>query len=81
MNAYMPTQARPNLFKLMEETNQSHNPILGKGNKAVLFSEEDYRSMIETLYIMSIPGIKDSILKASKAPLSDFSESIDWDNV
>lgn len=83
MNAYMPTQARPNLFKLMEEANQSHNPIyiLGKNNKAVLLSEEDYRSMIETLYIMSIPGMKDSILNASKAPLSDFSESIDWDNL
>ncbi|MBM3610241.1 MAG: type II toxin-antitoxin system Phd/YefM family antitoxin [Alphaproteobacteria bacterium] len=83
MNAYTPTQARANLFKLMEETNQSHNPIyiLGKNNKAVLLSEEDYRSMIETLYIMSIPGMKDSILNASKASLSDFSESIDWDNV
>lgn len=83
MNAYTPTQARANLFKLIEETNQSHSPvyIIGKNSKAVLLSEDDYRSMMETLYIMSIPGMKDSILKASKAPLSDFSETIDWDNV
>lgn len=46
-----------------------------------MISEEDYRSMIETLYILSIPGMKDSILKSNDEPIETFSELIDWDNV
>lgn len=83
MEIYTTTQARTNLFKLMDYTNGSHNPvyIVGKKNTAVLISEEDYRSMLETLHLMSIPGMKDSILNASKEPLENFSNHIDWDNV
>jgi antitoxin YefM len=83
MQIYTPTQARTNLFKLMVQTNQSHSPvyIVGKNSKSVLISEEDYRSMVETLYITSIPGMKESILNASKEPLKNFAEKIDWDNV
>lgn len=80
---YTTSQARANLFKLVEHTVDSHEPIyiVGKHNKAVLLSEEDYRAIIETLYISSIPGMKDSILKASKEPLEKYSDEIDWDNV
>ena len=83
MHICTPTQARTNLFKLITQAGKSHSPIyiVGKNSKSVLISEEDYRSMIETLYIASIPGMKESILNASKEPLENFSEKIDWDNV
>jgi len=83
MEIYSTSQARANLFKLVEHTAVSHDPIyiVGKHNKAVLLSEEDYRAMLETLYIISIPGMKDSLLKARKEPLEKFSDEIDWDNV
>lgn len=83
MQAYTPSQARANLFKIIEHTAESHDPvyIIGKQRKTVLIDEEDYRSLLETLHITSVPGMTASILKASKAPLSDFSETIDWDNV
>jgi RPE1 domain-containing protein len=82
MDIYTTSQARVSLFKLVENANITHNPvyIVGKRNKAVLISEEDYRAMIETLYITSIAGMKDSIIAASKEPLESYSESIDWDN-
>ncbi len=83
MEIYTTSQARANLFKLVEQAAQSHDPvyIVGKHNKAVLISEEDYRSMMETLYLISIPGMKDSILNSSKEPIENFSDKIDWDNV
>ena len=83
MEIYTTSQARANLFKLVEHAAQSHEPvyIVGKHNKTVLISEEDYRAMIETLYLVSIPGMKDSILNSSQEPLESFSDKIDWDNV
>lgn len=83
MEIYTTSQARTNLFKLIEHITQSHDPvyIVGKQNKAVLISEEDYRAMIETLSICSIPGMKDSIINASKEPIENFYDKIDWDNV
>lgn len=83
MEIYTTSQARANLFKLVENTSHSHEPvyIVGKSNKAVLISEEDYRAMVETLYLVSIPGMKESILEASKEPLENFSDKLDWDDV
>lgn len=83
MEIYTTSQARANLFKLVEMSNETHEPIyiIGKKNKSVLISEEDYRAMAETLHLTSIPKMKESILKESKQPLETFSESIDWENV
>lgn len=79
MNTYTTSQARADLFKLIDNINETHDPIyiVGKRNKAVLIAEEDYRSMLETLYITSIPGMKESIIEENKKPLSDFAEEID----
>ncbi|MCX7342843.1 MAG: type II toxin-antitoxin system Phd/YefM family antitoxin [Proteobacteria bacterium] len=83
MEIYTTSQARDNLIEIVDHVAQSHEPtyIVGEKGKAVLISESDYRAMLETLHLTSIPGIKDSIIKASREPLEDFSESIDWDNV
>ena len=79
MNIYTTSQARQELFKLVDATNQTHEPvyIVGKRNKAVLISEEDYSAMIETLHIMSVPGLKESIIKMDNDPLDEYSEKID----
>ncbi|HBI21240.1 MAG TPA: type II toxin-antitoxin system prevent-host-death family antitoxin [Legionella sp.] len=57
------TQARSSLYRLVDEVAQSHQPILitGKNNNAVLVSERDWESIQETLYLMSVPGMAQSI--------------------
>jgi prevent-host-death family protein len=79
MEIYTTSQARNDLFKLVDTTNQTHQPvyIVGKRNKAVLISEEDYRAMLETLNIMSVPGLKESIIEMHNQPLEEYSEDID----
>ena len=66
MNA---TNARKNLYKLIEEVNNSSTPVTitnSKGGNAVLMSEDDYKSIQETLYLYSVPGLVESILDADK---------------
>ena len=66
MNA---TNARKNLYKLIEEVNNNSTPVTitnSKGGNAVLMSEEDYNALQETIYLYSIPGLVESILDADK---------------
>lgn len=83
MEIYTTSQARNNLFKLVDYTASSHDPvyIVSKKGKAVLISEEDYEAMAETLYLSSIPGMKESIIKSSKAKKEDFTDEIKWDEL
>jgi antitoxin YefM len=82
MEIYTTSQARENLFKLVDQAAISHEPvyIVGKRHKAVLISEEDYASLLETTYISSIPGLKESILKSSQEPLESFADVVDWED-
>ena len=74
------TQARSNLYNLIDQTRNFHEPIVisGKRNNAVLISEDDWNSIQETLYLCSIPGMRESILEASKEPLDESVEDIGW---
>jgi len=74
------SEARANIFKLMDETAQSHQPVLitGKRNNVVMISEEDYKAIEETIYLNSIPELAKSIQEAMKADDSEFSEEIQW---
>jgi len=74
------SQARTNIYKLMDETAQTHQPILitGKRNNVVMLSEEDWNAIEETLYLNSIPGMASSIKEAMETPSSEFSEDIEW---
>lgn len=83
MKIYTTSQARTELFRLVDDANMTHNPvyIIGKRNKAVLIAEEDYRAMQETLHIISIPGMKESIIMAAKESDATCSEEIDWDEL
>ena len=72
--------ARNNLYKLIDETSESHVPItiVGKRSRAVLVSESDWKAIQETLYLQSIPGMKESILNGAKEPLSECDTKLDW---
>ena len=74
------TQARAQLYQLVDETASSHEPIriTGKRSSAVLVAEEDWRSIQETLYLLSIPGLRDSIRKGMKEPLSKTAKTLAW---
>jgi prevent-host-death family protein len=74
------SQARTNIYKLMDETAQTHQPIMitGKRNNIVVLSEEDWNAIEETLFLNSIPGMANSIKEAMDAPNSEFSEDIQW---
>ncbi|WP_457596598.1 type II toxin-antitoxin system Phd/YefM family antitoxin [Hydrogenimonas sp.] len=74
------SQARADIYKLIDKTAEAHEPILitGKRNNAVILSQEDWEAIQETLYLNSIPGLSDSIQEAMKAPDSEFSEDIEW---
>jgi antitoxin YefM len=63
------TQARKRLFSLLDETNASHAPILieGKRGGAVLIGEEDWSAIEETLYLTSIPGMREKIKQIGRA--------------
>jgi prevent-host-death family protein len=65
---------------LIDETNQSHEPIqiTGKRGNAVLISEDDWRSIQETLYLQSMPGMVESILKAKEEGVEKGSKELDW---
>lgn len=74
------SQARTNIYKIMDETAQTHQPIIitGKRNNVVMLSEEDWNAIEETLFINSIPGMATSIKEAMDAPNSEFSEDVEW---
>ena len=74
------TNARANLYKLLDETSISHEPlyITGKRNNAVLISEDDWRSIEETLKLSSIPGMIESIVEGLNTSVNDCSEKLEW---
>jgi len=74
------SQARNNIYNLIDETAASHEPVLitGKRNNVVMISEEDWRAIEETLYLNAIPGMTESIKEAMEAPDSEFNEEIEW---
>jgi len=80
MTTIKATEARANLYKLLDQAGESHEPIqiTGKRSNAVLISEDDWRSIQETLYLLSIPGMRESIRKGLKTPVKRCSEKPGW---
>ena len=74
------TEARSKLYGLIDETTSSHQPIVitGKRGNAVLVSEDDWNSINETLYLLSVPGMRETILEGMKQPISECSKELDW---
>jgi prevent-host-death family protein len=73
-------KAKENLFKLLDETANSHEPIqiTGKKTNAVLLSEEDWQAIQETLYLLSIPGMRESILEGLQTPVEGCAKELEW---
>jgi len=80
MTTLTASQARANLFKLLDQAASSHEPIqiTGKRANAVLVSEEDWRAIQETLYLLSIPGMRESIRKGMKEPVEKCASKLKW---
>ena len=80
MTTITATEARKQLYTLLDDVAESHSPIqiAGKRNTAVLISEDDWRSVQETLYLTGIPGMRESIRKGLKTPVEKCDKDIDW---
>lgn len=80
MQAITATEARANLYRLIDETAQSHAPILisGKHRDAVLVSAEDWSAIQETLYLLAVPGMRESIKAGMAEPLAQSATGLDW---
>lgn len=74
------TEARANLYKLIEETLQSREPVVITGEKgnAALLPEEDWNAITETLHLLSIFGMRESIRKGIETDVAKLSETPEW---
>lgn len=80
MTTLTASRARAKLFKLLDEAASSHQPIqiTGKRTNAVLISEDDWRAIQETLYLLAIPGMRKSIQKGLKTPARKCAKTLRW---
>jgi prevent-host-death family protein len=80
MTTITATAARSKLYQLLATAAQSHEPIqiTGKKGNGVLVSEEDWRSIQETLYLVSIPGMRESIVEGLAEPITKSSTKLSW---
>ena len=80
MSSLSVSEARSNLFRLIDEMAESHQPITitGKRHSAVLVSAEDWESLQETVYLLSVPGMRESIREGFATPVSECEQELDW---
>ena len=80
MTSLTASEARASLYRLIDQTAQSHQPILiaGKRNSAVLLSAEDWQAIQETLYLLAVPGMRESIKKGMAEPLAKSAKALRW---
>jgi len=74
------SQARAGIFKLIDEISQDHTPVIitGKKNDVVMLPLEDWNAIQETLYLMSIPKMRESIIEGLNTPVEECVEEIEW---
>ena len=80
MNILNATEARSKLYTLIDEAAASHQPVVitGKRANAVLVSEEDWNAISETLYLLSIPGMRESIKEGMAQDIKDCDKELEW---
>ena len=80
MSTLTASEARAKLYRLIDQAAESHKPIkiTGKRNSAVLVSEEDWSSVQETLFLLSIPGMRESIREGMDSPAEELESELDW---
>jgi antitoxin YefM len=80
MNTLTASQARAGLYRLIDQTAETHQPVVisGKRSNAVLVSEEDWSAIQETLYLLAIPGMRESIKESMVEPLAKSKRTLKW---
>jgi antitoxin YefM len=80
MTVLTASKARANLYRLIDQASDSHEPIViaGKRTSAVLVSEPDWQAIQETMYLLSVPGMRKSIREGMAEPLSKSAKELDW---
>lgn len=80
MHILTASEARANLYRLIDETAESHIPITiaGKRSSAVLLSAQDWSAIQETLYLLAVPGMRESIKTGMAEPLANSAAELDW---
>ena len=79
MTIFNATEAHSKLNALIDETTDTHQPIVinGKRGNAVLLAEDDWKAINETLYLLSVPGMRESIQKGMAVSLDDCHQELD----
>ena len=74
------TEARANLYKLIDDASVSHEPVVitGKRGNAVLLAEGDWNAINETLHLLSVPGMRESIIEGMQENLDETSTELEW---
>lgn len=74
------SKARANLYRLMDQAAESHQPITiaGKRHDAVLLSAEDWQAIQETLYLLSVRGMRDTLKEGMREPVEACAKELDW---
>lgn len=82
MTTVSATQARSTLFRIIDKVCSAHKPltITKRGKNCVLVSEEDWSAMQETLYLLSIPGMRESLVKGKSIPLDKCVDHLPWES-
>jgi PHD/YefM family antitoxin component YafN of YafNO toxin-antitoxin module len=80
MQTVTATKARSMIYKLIDDALESHEPIqiTGKRSNAFLVAEDDWRAIQESLYLVSIPGMRESIRSGLATPVSACAKKLDW---
>jgi prevent-host-death family protein len=74
------TEARRRLYSLIDEVGESHKPVQinGKRGNAVLLSESDWNAIQDTLHLVAIPGMRESILEGLATPVEELDDQPGW---
>ena len=74
------SEARASLYRLIDQASESHQPILisGKRSSAVLVSADDWQAIQETLYLLAVPGMRESIKNGIAEPIVKSAKELDW---
>ena len=80
MTTLTASEARANLYRLIDQAAQSHQPIhiAGKRTSAVLLAAEDWEAIQETLHLLSVPGMRESIKQGMAEPLGKSAKKVVW---
>ena len=80
MTTLTATEARAKLYKLIDDVSINHEPVVitGKRGNAVLLAEGDWNSITETLHLLSVPGMRESIITGMQEPLGETATELEW---